>query len=71
MNGECLSCERITKCKDTTVELVLAEYVCPLYVPVDQATLQARIHTVEKFGERQVAEALVPKQDPEGEQGDV
>jgi hypothetical protein len=70
MRGDCLSCSRISRCSETSVEKVLNDYTCVLYEPVNEPTYKARVDTMEKFGEVVAIRAMLDRDgitEPENE----
>lgn len=61
MRGDCLSCNRMWKCSETSVEKVLADYTCVLYEPEQEPVYRARIDMMEKFGEVRAIQAMLKR----------
>jgi hypothetical protein len=57
--GECIACQRLTACSETSVERALTSYTCPLFKAVTEAEYMARWNTMKQFGERVVLQALI------------
>ena len=68
--GECLCCEKVSRCFETSVERILSSYTCPLFEAVPEPIFRARLDAMSKFGEMSAAEAMMnrPEQLEEGEE---
>lgn len=66
--GECLCCERISKCTEVDVSKVLSSYTCALFKPVPEPVLMARLDAMTRFGEVSAAEGMINRPPlPEGD----
>ena len=71
LKGECLACYRLQKCRETSVEKVLASYTCQLFEPVAEAVYRARSDAMQKYGEQAAVRAMLPlSTNTEGEESD-
>ena len=68
MRGDCLSCARLGKCSETSVEKVLKDYTCVLFEPVEAPVYWARVHTMETYGDVLAVEAMLEKSQEEGDE---
>jgi hypothetical protein len=57
--GECLLCQRLISCSETSVERALSSYVCPLFNTVLEAEFLARWNMMKKYGDRVAIGALI------------
>lgn len=67
MKGDCLSCARLGKCAQTSVEKVLQDFTCVVYEPVEEPVYKARVATMEQFGAALAVEAMIQKPEEESE----
>lgn len=65
MRGDCLSCEKISRCTETSVEKVLNDHTCVLYEPVEEPVYKARVETIEKFGAVLAVKAMLDRPEEE------
>lgn len=59
--GECFSCAKMPLCTETNIHRVLADYTCPVYVPVSAPVYMARQKMVEQYGEAAAIEAMLDR----------
>lgn len=57
--GECLCCEKVSKCGQTSVDKVLNGYTCALFSPVPEAEYRARRDAMDRFGDYIAVDALL------------
>lgn len=73
MKGDCLSCARLGRCSETSVEKVLHDFTCILYEPVEEPVYKARVTSMELYGDVPAVQAMIDKpedQEDEEEEND-
>ena len=70
MRGDCLSCSRLGKCAETSLEKVLKDFTCILYDSVEEPVYQARAQTMERFGEVLAVQAMLERPEEPQEEGE-
>lgn len=70
--GECLACQRISTCQETSVERVQSSYTCPLFKAVLEPVFRAREKAMQQFGEVSAIKAMMNRPQEQGvnEDGD-
>lgn len=66
MNQECLSCEKLGKCTETSLARVLGGYCCALYQQSPQPVYLARIDAIELYGKAAIEAMLDKAEEPQG-----
>lgn len=64
MEGDCLSCQKVSTCTDTSVQKVLDSYTCGFFRAVEEAVFRARIHMLSTFPEREAVKVIMGSQVP-------
>lgn len=70
MRGDCLSCTRLGKCMETSLEKVLKDFTCILYDSVAEPVYQARAQAIEQFGEVLAVQAMLERPEEPQEEGE-
>lgn len=60
MTGECLSCERVSKCSETSIIRVLQDYTCPMFKSVSEPEYLARVESIQTYGRMALLAILNP-----------
>jgi hypothetical protein len=58
--GECLACLRLSQCRETNVEKVLASFTCIMYEDAPEPVYLARWNAMQQYGEAGAVRAMLP-----------
>lgn len=61
LHGDCLACQKLSTCTETSVEKVRTSYTCPLFEEVPEPVFLARWEMMQKHGEEIAIEAMLEK----------
>lgn len=61
LKGECLSCNKVSKCSQTDEQKIIDGFTCALYAPISSELFMARLYVIDRFGEISGAKAIMEK----------